>query len=199
MTYGGNGYSSDSSAVPEKFMYTGVPYSGNGWTEQTPGNGPIPNEPQDRSFVCTVGPALLPANGSITLDYAYVYTRDQNNPNGLNTSIARNYFDVAKVQSWFDTDSFPCYTNTIGIPELEETVHLMLYPSPALSAVKISAGTQTILHADVSVYNMMGELVYFKQNQNGNLIIPVEKLKPGIYSVQLKMNRHSYCNRFIKE
>ena len=199
MTYGGIGVFNDSSGIPEKFMFTGVPYSGSGWTEQTPGNGYDTNTPDDRSFLSIVGPTFLPANGSVTLDYAYVFTRDQNNPNGLTTSIARNYFDVAKVQSWFDTDSFPCYTNTIGISELEEPVHLILYPSPALSAVKIFAGTQTILHADVSVYNMMGELVYFKQNQNGNLIIPVEKLKPGIYSVQLKMNRHSYCNRFIKE
>ena len=199
MTYGGTGYSNDSARIPEKFMFTGVPYSGNGWTEQTPGNGSIPNEPYDRSFVSTVGPAFLPANGSVTLDYAYVYTRDQNNPNGLTTSIARNYFDVAKVQSWFDRDSFPCYTNTIGIHELADMERLTVFPSPAISSVKVSYGPQTFFHAEVAVYNMMSELVYFKQNQNGDIVIPIEKLKPGIYNIHLKTKNQSYSGRFIKE
>lgn len=199
MTYGGTGYSLDSNAVPENFMFTGVPYSGSGWTEQTPGNGMPPNGPDDRSFLCITGPVFLPAQGNVTLDYAYVYTRYQNNPNGLTTSIARNYFDVAKVQSWFDRDSFPCYTNTIGIHELTGMEQLTVFPSPAISSVKVSYGPQTFFHADVSVYNMMSELVYFKQNQNGDIVIPVEKLKPGIYNIHLKTKNQSYSGRFIKE
>jgi hypothetical protein len=90
-------------------MFSGVPY-GPGWTEF---NASIPVG--DRRFIMSSGPFSLASGDTATLDFAYIFTWDSLNPNGLNTSIARNQADLDRVQYWFDNDNFPsCEVYTTG-------------------------------------------------------------------------------------
>ncbi|MBL0054404.1 MAG: hypothetical protein IPP29_24435 [Bacteroidetes bacterium] len=89
ITFGEDG--TNHNNPPTNFMYSGTPYDTTGWTEITANH-----TPEDRRFTLSSGPFNLPAHSEQTFEYAIVYTREPNAPNGLHTSVARNIADVQK-------------------------------------------------------------------------------------------------------
>jgi hypothetical protein len=193
MTYGGTGYNPGSTAYTN-YMFTGVPYSGNGWTELTPLIGSGPNQPDDRRFITTSGPFSFPAHGNCSLDIAYVFTRDPNNPNGLNTSINVNQQAVATIRQMFNSNTFPC-DNILSVSHDHQPA-FSIFPNPANEFLTISfsvSGTK-----EITVKNLIGQAVTPTAFSNElSYRIDLSSFSKGIYFVTVTMNKTSVTKKVV--
>jgi hypothetical protein len=189
LTYGDDGR--NPLTAPTNFMFSGVPYSGSGWTEGLSGN-----VPEDRRFIMGSGPASLDAGDTLEFDIAYVFTWDPLNPNGLNTSIGRNQADLDRVQYWFDTDSFPsCENYVVGLNHTAFEEMVAVVPNPSRERIFIVDETGTVTRTDYSIYNLQGKRIH------GGLLhsrgIDVSKFTPGSYFIRISYRDRYVVRKFI--
>ena len=181
-TYGGNGNGSGNGGtnIPCDYFFPGTPYD-TGWTESSAGN-----LPDDRRFLMGSGPFALRKGETRTIGFAYVYSRDESAPNGLNTSIAKNLADVERVKRWFDADSFPCNNSGIGIAEPDKNgFDFSLYPNPARDQLTIRSGKVSI--ETVDVISVIGAVVFSRNyaSFSKQRTLNTAALSRGIYFVKV--------------
>lgn len=200
ITYGGNGHGGGPGAtnIPANFMFPGNPYDNviSNWTEITAGN-----IPDDRRFVTSTGPFDFPAHTEKDFDFAYVWTRDSNHPNGLATSWTKNVHDVLKIKEWYVSNSFPCNNTTIGIYGLRNNpASLIVYPNPARQTLTV------FIHGkENSIFNMIimeatgrkvsGGIIFANRNNNINL----DGILPGLYFIKVNDNEIFAVKKFVKQ
>jgi len=194
LTYGGNGHGGGAGFTNDSsnYMFSGVPY-GNGWTESTAGN-----LPDDMRMLASSGPYYLPAHGKVTLDFAYVFTRNETGDNGIATSVATNLHDVMKVKHWFETDSFPCNGLT-GIPEAEAISNsFSLYPNPAEGKCTLIRNSSR-QDARVEIIDMLGKQTADYSIAEGNKLffIDTSSLQKGMYFVHLSDGNNSSVQKLL--
>ena len=194
LTYGGNGHGGGIGAtnIPTNYFYPGTPYD-TGWTEAAAGMSP-----DDRRFVMSSGPFSLAAGEKQSVSYAYVYTRDESAPNGLNTSVAKNMADVLRVKRWFDTDSFPCINSGIGINELDRNlVDFSVYPNPATESFNVIRNRLTGT-ANLELYDVMGQkiITYTIPSGKKEFNVKTGNLSSGIYFLNM-ISGDSFCTKKI--
>ena len=201
MVYGGNGYRNSPSDQNTNYMFSGIPYdTTSGWSESHPCAGCIPNEPSDRRIFVSSGPFDLPAHGQRSLDYAYVFTREPNYPNGPNTSLAVNRDQVMRIKHFFETDSFPC-SHLFDLDDLKnEELSVILYPNPAHSEIFVSTlKTESVLKT-FFITNILGkEILKPKTFSTLYYRINLTTFKPGLYFLHLQTNDNSCVRKFIVE
>lgn len=185
-TLGGNGR--DPNNPPINFLYPGTPYDSSQWHQ------PYPIQFSEiRILVCS-GPFNLNANDTATIDFAYVFTRDESAPNGINTSIARNIRDVKKIIDWYKTDSFPsCITKTF--PPVDSSSTLIIFPNPSNQILNFSLQLHSA-NPQFFIYDVLGQLV-----ANGivqNKTININALSNGVYFLQINDGENWYQEKFIK-
>lgn len=183
----GNGY---GNGIPVKHMFPSVPYSGEGWSEQTVGNTPA-----DRRFIISSGPIQLLPQDKLNVEYAIVFSHYATAPNGLNTSIALNNAYVDNVRQWYAGQSFPsCYDPTT----LDETEvgndKLLVYPNPANTLVNISVGNSTEL-LDFCVADMAGKMLLCGK---GNTI-DIAGLASGMYLLYVEGQKGRFYSKIVKQ
>jgi len=191
LTYGGSGY--NSSNILTNFMYSGVPYSGSGWTETSSSMAP-----SDRRFILGSGPFSLDAGDTATLDFAFVYTWDSLSPNGLTTSIARNQADLQRVQSWFDNYTFPsCITYSVGMEEhLNISESMSVYPNPVSEKLFVNTESGTLYGKNYFIYNLLGEEISNGKFYSDN--ISVSHLSPQVYLIKVEFDNGTEYAKFVK-
>lgn len=181
LTYGGDGRNQLNPQT--NFMFSGTPFTLE-WNEQTAGN-----PPEERTFLASSGPVSLASGNEISIDFAYVFTRDSLNPNGLNTSIARNISDIQRIKNWFDNDNFPgCinYVTSSGENNIEK--ELTIYPNPASDQFYLkNESSLTPLKYEISDVSgrIVGSGFY---NFTGG--IDINRLNDGCYSLKV-IRKHS--------
>ncbi len=177
---------------PSNFMYSGTPYDSTGWS--------LPNAnavPGDRRFIMSSGPVSLNAGDTVTIDFAYVFTWDSLNPNGLTTSIARNIADLQRVQRWFDNDNFPsCVNYSVGISEVNKQDLISIFPNPASSELYVIVENEDIPFFKYSINNVLGAEI--KSDFLYSNKINIELLTPGIYILKLENTKNKYFVKFVK-
>ncbi len=190
VTYGGIG--NDPGNPPTSFMFSGIPYSGTGWTEFSVGN-----PGGDRRFVMSSGPFSFTSGAETTIDFAYVFTWDSTGPNGLNTSIARNIADLQRVKYWFDTDSFPsCLPLNIGMAENIFGNNFSVYPNPVRDKLFIKSEKEFLSKCTFEITDVTGRIQLSGKLRNET--IDVRKLERGIYFIRLKNQKHILSQKFLK-
>jgi hypothetical protein len=200
-TYGGNGHGGGIGAtnIPTDYFFPGMPYD-TGWTDASAGN-----QPDDRRFLISSGPFSLRKGETRTVDYAYIFTRDESAPNGLTTSIAKNLSDVEKIKHWFDTDSFPCNNSGTGIHELEKNNSgFVIYPNPSRDEFTIRSnfpGGYGKAIKSVEIYNTLGKLADSRQYpfSKKEIKINVSNLRSGIYFVKISDEKSVAVKKLIIE
>lgn len=200
MVYGGSGYDRSSTNYTN-YMFSGPPYdTTSGWSESHPCSGCISNEPSDRRIFVSSGPFDLPAHSKRSLDYAYVFTREPNYPNGPNTSLAVNRDQVMRIKHFFETDSFPC-THLFDIDDLKnEELSVNLYPNPAHLEIFVSTMITESVLKTFFITDILGkEILKTKTFSPLYYRINLTSFKPGIYFLHLQANDKSCVRKFIVE
>jgi hypothetical protein len=184
ITYGGTGYGNPAGTPGIKYMLSGTPY-GSGWIIQTP-------QWYYPRGLGSSGPFTIAPGESQTIDFAYIFTRDSLNPNGITTSVAKNTADVQKIIAGFNSGNYPCLT--VSLPEnivLEN--QLTLYPNPATDILYASP---TLQGKQFEVYRSNGQLIKTGiYSTNG---ISLRGMSNQLYLLRIIDSQKSYTGRFIK-
>ncbi|MEO8150952.1 MAG: T9SS type A sorting domain-containing protein [Bacteroidia bacterium] len=171
------------------YMFPGTPYDTTQWNEGT-ANG----TPEDRRFVMSSGPFNLNANDTATIDFAYVFTRDETAPNGLTTSIARNIKDVKKIIDWYKNDNFPsCISKTF--PPIDTSNTLIIFPNPVNDILQFSLQ----LHSSSPqffIYDLLGQKII--SGVIKSKIINISSLSNGVYFLKIKDGDNEFMQKFLK-
>lgn len=180
---------------PTHYMFPGTPYDTTQCNETYVGNIPY-----DRRFLVTSGPFTLPAHGKTNFTVAYVWTRDELNPNGINTSIARNRSDLMKIRQWFAADTIPsCLQLFPGVEEKSQLKPLFnLYPNPADESISIQYVSKS-LKPVYKIYDVGGRLIKSGKLRENISAINVSALRPGNYVFEISDGDVKTTRRFIKE
>lgn len=189
--YGNDGR--NTAAPLTNFMFSGLPYDTTGWTEFSSGN-----LPEDRRLLVSSGPVSFDSGDTLSLDFAYVFSWDPINPNGLATSIARNRADLIRVQQWFDQQSFPsCEVYTVGLAEseLKQSVY-SLFPNPASNTIYINCSNEKNSYLTYKIMNVLGE-----QLLHGSVTISeidVSALSSQVLFIQIESGQLREVHRIVK-
>jgi hypothetical protein len=183
ITYGDDGYNTENA--PTNYMFSGIPYS-SGWTMDD-----YYTNVESRG-VGSSGPFTFAPGESQTIDFAYIFTRDSLNPNGLTTSVAKNTADVQKIIAGFNSGNYPCLTVSLSENVALENP-LTLYPNPATNILYANPSLQG---KPFEVYRSNGQLIKAGiYNANG---ISLRGMSNELYLLRIIDNAKSFTGRFIK-
>ena len=207
LTYGGSGYSTDTSAVPARYVYPGASdplgVGTNGqvmppWTEASAGN-----PPGDRRGVASMGPFTLAPGQEEDIVVAYVFARAGSG--GAGASVAALLQRTDTIRAFAHSipgllgEGSPCEGFTTGITtQSGRELGMRLYPNPAndqLHIVLPSSATRST----ISVFDSQGALVLKQEANSGDKIIDVERLSPGLYMARVQSGGKIYSEAFVKK
>ncbi len=181
----------NQNSPPTNYLYSGVPYSGNGWTEGSAGN-----VPSDRRFVLSSGPFTIAPNETRTIDFAYVFTWDSTAVNGLNTSIARNTADLQRVKYWFDNNNFPSCLNT-GIEHASTKIpEIKIFPNPSTDFITVRC-SDVSSPVKVDMYDVTGRKILSRKIISEGQV-NVSRLSPSVYFLRAVVNGNAVTKKFVK-
>ncbi len=181
---GGSGFN-QANSDSTNYMFSATPYSGLFWSESVPyDSGSTPNTADDRRFLISSGPFNLNAHQKKSIDFAYVYTRNPNSPNGLTTSILKNTQDVLRIKQFYESNTFPC-DNVISVEEIEN-LELSVFPNPADQQIEINFSSSGNSAKQVQISDLLGKIVYTKKlGTERSFKIATGNLSPGLYFLTL--------------
>jgi hypothetical protein len=148
-TYGGDGYD-PSSTDYTKYIFSGDPVAGTGWTEVTP-DGPesTPNTLDDRRGVMSAGPFNLNAGDAITIDIALPWARDEQGDNI--TSVALLKAHAQMIQNFYDHV-------IVGIDDHAAlNNNLLIYPNPSNGQFTVTCESAI---ETIELYDILGKKVF---------------------------------------
>lgn len=212
ISFGGNGFGSVNPTTRARYMYPGssdpvgfglggspqspvtAPYN---WSEFNSNGLNASNTPGERRFVMSSGPtSMLPGAVNymtIGLVWARAASGDQfASIQTLNTA-------VDQIQALFDNCSF--YTlNALSIFERGATSRLSIYPNPAKDVVYLKGDLAGATEAEVSFYNLKGQLISTTTQLIGNqteIQIDIQGLSAGMYLVKAKAGSQTLMGKMI--
>ena len=182
-TYGGYGYGGEQAV---KYIFSGNPVSGVGWTEANVGS-----LPGDRQGLIVSGPHDFYPGDTLHLEYALLFARDYEGDNLSSLALLKN-----RIQEVRDF-----YQDALGIDKPDPvTTTAKLYPNPCTSDLYVDlsqfpAGT-TI---DFAVFDILGKrLLNGKLNPVKENVIDFSTLDPGIYFVRFVDGKNTYTKKVIR-
>lgn len=202
-TCGGNAY---GGPISTNWVYSGDPNGGlstdpnntcGNWTETTAGN-----IASDRRFIVGTGPFTFAPNQMQEVEYAFVTSFDSTSATNANLlSVAKLKTDVQKIKSFYNQTSIPncLQAITIGVNEVLNQNHILMYPNPANSIVYIKnnlLGEATIKY---DVLDVLGKIVVQNTTSKNEFSINIADLKTGIYFVRLNINNNTVIKKLVKE
>jgi Secretion system C-terminal sorting domain len=197
ITYGGDGHGTGTNPtnIPCNYFFPGTPYDSTQWNEASGGNVAY-----DRRFLVSSGPFTLPAHDKTKITYAFVWTRDELNPNGINTSIARNRSDLIKIRQWFAADTIPsCLQLYAGLEENSQLKPLFnLYPNPADVSINIQYAAKS-LKPLYGIYDVTGRLIKSGKLNRNISIINLSSLVKGNYIFEIADGNIRTSKSFVKQ
>ncbi|HNR18422.1 MAG TPA: T9SS type A sorting domain-containing protein [Bacteroidia bacterium] len=192
LTVGGNGYN-PGSVNYTNFCFTGVPYSGTGWSEITEGNFP-----SWRRYIASSGPFSLAPGQMKSIDYAIVFTWDSTAANGLNTSIAKNIIANQKIKQWFDAGVLgDCNVlsteNVFALP-----YWFQIFPNPANDVLQLVTNFSNNKTSSYTISDITGRVVLQNEFEDRS-DISIKNLSPSIYLITVTNGNRILTRKFVKQ
>ena len=191
MTFGKNGYDSNSTDYTN-FAFSGDPAATQtSWTEVTPnGEGSAPNIPGDRRGVLSAGPFTLPAGGSICIDIALPFARDLDGNNI--SSVAMLKQKAQAIQQFYNNQHYEmACTENIGIKENQNSkATLQIFPNPTKGQFVVSCNT---IIESIELYDILGKKVFSCTPKEQTTQIKTQ-LSQGLYMYRALLQDSSICS-----
>lgn len=191
LTYGGNGINT-GNATP--FIYPGLPYQTNGWSEWSEDN-----QPGNRTGIAASGPFTLGAMESVNFSFAEVFYYKPGGSNGISTSwiTFNEYIDMVR-ENYSSNTSGSCWAyiaKTHKVEGLSNTIKV--YPVPATNSISIQFEKDYNQVKAIQIYSIDGRLVKVQSMKNDTQI-DISSLNPGLYVIRTELANVSYNARFVK-
>jgi hypothetical protein len=108
--------------------------------------------------------------------------------------VSGNYAVVVTQNACSEISS--CFNTTVVGVETEAENHVvLLYPNPSTGAVQFISNVKNPL--EVSLVNMMGQVVFTKGNVTNNATIALDKLTNGVYLVRFSNQEVNVVRQLI--
>lgn len=202
-TFGGTGYNpTDVDALPAKYVYPGesdpyfmstdgvdpnYPLPG-GWTEESAGN-----DEGDRRMNANCGPFSLKAGQKQSMDYAFVFAIQTDDPEADMDDMITDYVITAAEQ----VDVLPAGVLTSVKRVDNKEIGFELYPNPASGEVTLSIAEN--VPAKYRIFNVLGAEVSSGNLQSGQATIDISTLRSGIYLVNVQVGGVSGTRKLVVE
>jgi len=137
-------------------------------------------------------------NGSTWVNHSLeTYTYDDIN---FRTSFTRKYWNINGTEIT-DGDSTHYYFQTVaGINDLTVTLECFkVYPNPTSSSITISTPTTPIKNTFMTIIDITGEQLLFRQITEQQTVVDVSGLSQGVYFVKVADDRTVMGAKFIKQ
>jgi hypothetical protein len=209
LTYGGSGYSTDTSAIPARFIYPGY------WDPNGVGTDGIPQAPwaedvltvPDRRGLSSMGPITLEPGEHVDLLLAYVIAWAASP--GTGPSIAALQTRVDSVRDFANTlpiwnipeEQFQgaCEGEvSLGVEAAKTGQPLSIYPMPATDHIQLIAPSD-LSGAVLTMRDAMGRVVATRRLASGTNTIDIRGLAGGVYSCEARSAKARYAGRIMKE
>jgi len=103
----------------------------------------------------------------------------------------------AFMAKYKDTTFLYPYLNSIEDIENEKSNNLIIYPNPAYNDVSIKAQGEMIL--DISLYNMSGQLIFWKQSPKAKIeSLSLVLMPKGVYILKVRTHKNVYTRKVIR-
>lgn len=189
--YGGDGYNSAGvTTIPTKFMFSGNPYTGTGWTEGN-ANGGSSNPVGDRRGFMSISLGDFPAGTMHCFDFAFIY--DDTDGNAENVQNVLNIADA--LQILYDNSSdFPCGNFTAQLSEATP-LEFDIFPNPSAGdiTVQLANNSNPVI---VEVRDMTGRLIHSEVTQLATTQIQLN-VPTGMYQMVIQSPHSKVAKSFI--
>lgn len=110
--------------------------------------------------------------------------------------LVNNFGDTIAQTTTFNSDSimFPFCISTTGITDLSPN-DFNIFPNPTKGVVTINSNSNNLF--DVNVYNILGKLIYTKNDNNKSTTIDLSSINKGIYIVSILIDNKRISKRII--
>jgi hypothetical protein len=137
-------------------------------------------------FSCNrpTNPALIIAAGDSS-EFRPLVHPNGNNGCSIYTYIIKsgdNELYADSVQVTYSIGGIDCF---LGTDEIETPLMYSVYPNPANDVLHISIAEN---NTSISIFDIVGKNVSFMELVNGNNILNIENLNPGVYFCSIKRN-----------
>lgn len=183
--------------VPTTYSVNGVSGSCNGSTTLSINVNPNPTVAvvSTSSLICAGEAATLTANGANT------YTWDT----GDNTAVITVTPSSTTVYSVTGYNASGCsnlsvFTQSVsaclGVNEIRNAKNISIYPNPTSDKINIETDFD---HFDVSVYDVLGKLVFEKKINTSDTNFNIDEFAKGVYTIKLQSDGVSIIKKVIFE
>jgi hypothetical protein len=186
--YGGLGYPGTIgvTTTPTTYLYSGNPYTGNGWSELTNNNAS-----GDRRCYMSLDSIDLNSGEVLCNDFAIIYSRTGDHLENVQGVI--NTAD--SVQQFFLSQQFNCSQMTLGESE-SQIFNVNVFPNPSTGKITIT-GITNPSNCSIMIHDVYGKTLIQEMKSNGtNLEINLSDRK-GIYFISVNSNGKSQTFKVI--
>ncbi len=194
MLYGGNGHitGQGTTGPATRYMFTGNPITGEGWSEVSESN-----PPGDRRGLGSVFIGDFEPGDRFCLDIAYVFGQDASG-NNLG-SVGQLKDNIVEVQAFYNQHFLGSCDDLIPT-NIEESVYdnkmPKVFPNPVKSEVTILFEEQN--QYDFYLYNSKGELLLRQQVNSELFQLNMDKFSNGVYVIKIISENRFFVKRFLK-
>ena len=205
LTYGGNGYSENGSAINSRFAFPGDSDpngAGTSGNSQPPWYDYYSPSLQDPKALATMGPITLDPGEIQEILIAYIYARaDEGGALASVTALQQRADNVRafaqNIPGLMAAGSL-CDEMPVGIATIRRPRALAIHPNPAHDLATVVLD-EKITNGSLEVFDLAGRKIMELPVSGSVIMIPIEDLTPGSYHLRLVESGTIRSGRFIKE
>jgi len=144
------------------------------------------------SLICKGAKTVYTVSGGSS----YVWSNNSTASTATFSPVATTVYSVtATVNGCSSTKVFTVTVNPcLGLPDGEENATFRIFPNPVKDVLFIEAGGA----ANLLVYDLNGAFILENKINSGHNEISTATLQPGVYTIQLSGEKHTWRTRLIK-
>jgi len=106
---------------------------------------------------------------------------------------------IAENPCGTDTTSQNVLVQDVGVEEWSQTIGLQVYPNPATRSVTVSISDPSVKLTDLRILDVRGRtLAQWPVNTPGNLRVPLDRFRSGVYVLSVHTSEGTINQRLIK-
>lgn len=134
----------------------------------------------DKRSLSTLDFISIPVEGKYCFDQAYLYARDTSGSDSY-ASVVKLKANTQQIQSFFDSQAFPCLGATISLAEKMKLFKINAFPNPVSDKLIIESSDN---FSGIELYNLTGQKMLEKKGlETKRIEIELDHLPKGIYLI----------------
>ena len=182
LTYGGTGYGGTNST---NYIFTGNPYSGNGWL----------SAPSDKRMIGSTGKFTFAPNQHYIFDVAYVAAYDPSQTIHNCASMVKQR--MQSVKTYYSLDITPCGDNITSVQQQNRNAdEINLFPNPTSSQIAIHSSSENI--QPYFIFDVTGKILQSGMTTGNKTVLNIAELPEGMYFLRVGENEKMETEKFVK-